>query len=343
MDSSGTRHKGAEHAENTRLRLRAGIGYLIRNIREMPFLPQNYFRYFPPCEDINTWGLGVTAAGFTEIRPGSRYPPVEHPTDHDLTWERGRVLEALQIVLILSGRGTFEMRGLGAQSLAADSVFVILPRTWHRYRPDLDTGWIESWIEVQGPVITALLRKGVFSKDTVVGSGATASGLDAALESLHAIARDAGPGFLPELSARALSVIAAWRRIGLIREEQPRARRAIAAAERYLADHYCEPVNVQALSRRLGIAYSHFRREFHRQTGFAPWRYLLRLRLSQARRMLVASHSTLEDIAGRLGFSSAFHFSAAFKRAYGVSPSHWRRDMLKQPMADRHRATEKQK
>ena len=28
----------------------------------------------------------------------------------------------------------------------------------------------------------------------------------------------------------------------------------------------------------------------------------------------------LEDIASRLGFSSAFHLSAAFKQAYGVAP-----------------------
>ena len=295
----------------------------------MPFLPPDYFRYFPPSHDIKAWGLGVTAAGFTQVKPGSSYPPGHHPTDHDFAWEHGRILEALQIVLIVSGSGTFEMRGVAAQPLVADSVFTILPRTWHRYRPNLATGWVESWVEVQGPVIVELLRKGVFAKETVVRSDATATGLDTALDALHAIARDAGPGFNPELSARALAVVAAWRRIGMIQEEQPQARRAVIAAERYLADHFAEPVNVQALSKKLGMAYSHFRREFQQHTGFAPWRYVLHLRLSRARRMLVSNQSTLDDIAARLGFSSAFHFSAAFKRAYGVSPNQWRQSMRK--------------
>jgi AraC-like DNA-binding protein len=293
----------------------------------MPLLPPDYFRYFLPSRDLEVWGLGVTAAGFTHVKPGSDYPPGHHPTDHDFSWEHGRILEALQIVLIVSGRGTFEMRGFGAKALVADSAFAILPRTWHRYRPELATGWVESWVEVQGPVITELLRTGVFASETVVRAGATTAGLDAAMEALHAIARDAGAGFNPELSACALAVVAAWRRIGLIEEDQPPARRAVAAAERYLSEHFSEPVNVQALSAKVGMAYSHFRREFQQRTGFAPWRYVLHLRLSRARRMLVASQSTLDDIAARLGFSSAFHFSAAFKRAYGISPHHWRKEM----------------
>jgi AraC-like DNA-binding protein len=293
----------------------------------MPFSNPDYFRYFSPSRDIKAWGLGVTAAGFTHVKPGSSYPPGHHPTDHDFAWEHGRILEALQIVLIVSGSGTFEMSGGGAKPLVSDSVFAILPRTWHRYRPNVATGWVESWVEVQGPVIAELLRKGVFSKESVVRSGAMAAGLDAALEALHAIARDAGPGFNPELSAHALAVVAAWRRIGMIQEEQPQARRAVVAAEQYLADHFSEPVNVQALSKKLGMAYSHFRREFQHHTGFAPWRYVLHLRLSRARRMLASSQSTLEDIAARLGFSSAFHFSAAFKRTYGVSPNQWRKEM----------------
>ena len=295
----------------------------------MPLLPPDYFRYFSPSRDIKAWGLGVTAAGFTQVKPGSNYPPGHHPTDHDFAWEHGRILEALQIVLIVSGSGAFEMRGVASKPLVADSVFAILPRTWHRYRPEIATGWVESWVEVQGPVIVELLRKGVFSKQTVVRTGATAAGLDTALEALHAITRDAGPGFNPELSACALAVVAAWRRIGMIQEEQSQARRAVVIAERYLADHFSEPVNVQTLSKKLGMAYSHFRREFQHHTGFAPWRYVLHLRLNRARRMLVSSQSTLEDIAARLGFSSAFHLSAAFKRAYDVSPNQWRQNMRK--------------
>jgi AraC-like DNA-binding protein len=79
----------------------------------------------------------------------------------------------------------------------------------------------------------------------------------------------------------------------------------------------------------LGVAYSHFRRAFRQHTGFAPWQYMLHLRLAQARRLLASPDATIEDAAGRLGFSSAFHLSAAFKRTFGLAPSRWRRQLLK--------------
>jgi transcriptional regulator GlxA family with amidase domain len=53
----------------------------------------------------------------------------------------------------------------------------------------------------------------------------------------------------------------------------------------------------------------------------------LYLRLSRAQRLLASSDATLEDIASRVGFSSAFHLSSAFKKAFRVSPQTWRQQL----------------
>jgi AraC-like DNA-binding protein len=52
--------------------------------------------------------------------------------------------------------------------------------------------------------------------------------------------------------------------------------------------------------------------------------YLTGWRLSHAADLLTTTDATLEAIARQVGYSSAFAFSAAFKRTRGVSPSRYR-------------------
>ncbi len=295
----------------------------------MPAFPSNYFRYFVAGPGLRQWGLGLTAVGQTVVKPGSPYPPVPHPDHHQFEWEHGRVLHTMQIVLITGGKGWFESTATGRRRIEAGTAFALLPHVWHRYRPDSAGGWVESWIEVQGPIVENLLRSGVFSAASAMRRAPGISGIEAALATVHLRARNAGPGFDPELAAAAMGVLAAWEKAHLIRPERSRIVRVVSEAESYLTRHFAEPVNMEALARRLGIAYSHFRQAFRAQTGFAPWQYVLNLRMSHARRALASSDVTLDELALRLGFSSGFHLSTAFKQATGVAPKQWRRRYLR--------------
>jgi len=304
-------------------------------IQEMTSKTTDYFRYLPATPELARWGLGVTAAGRTHITAGAAYPPAQHPEDHQLDWAHGRVLDAMQLVLVSAGSGWLETRSSGKRRISAGMAFLLLPQTWHRYRPDARTGWSESWIEVQGPVVDALLRANTFPPGAILPPGAIDAGLEETLAAIHRLVRQGAGGFQPELSAAALKALALCARITQNRIQPSRIQRAVAEAERHLNEHHAEAVNVEQLARDLGVAYSHFRRAFRAQTGFAPWQYVIHLRLTRARRLLASSDAKLDDIAARVGFSSGFHLSAAFKRAYGESPDSWRRALSASAAAGR--------
>jgi AraC-like DNA-binding protein len=80
---------------------------------------------------------------------------------------------------------------------------------------------------------------------------------------------------------------------------------------------------VPRLAAAAGFCETRLRREFKSATGVSPARFILRTRLHAAVPMIEQGVYTLEGIAEQLGFSSAFHLSTAFKKAYGVSPSKW--------------------
>lgn len=74
------------------------------------------------------------------------------------------------------------------------------------------------------------------------------------------------------------------------------------------------------LARHLGVSPFHLARVFRAQTGLPVHRYLVRLRLALALDHLGAGETELNALALRLGFATHSHFSAAFRRMFGMSP-----------------------
>jgi AraC family transcriptional regulator len=64
----------------------------------------------------------------------------------------------------------------------------------------------------------------------------------------------------------------------------------------------------------------------HQSTGVLPHAYVMERRLQVARELLI-NHPELsiEQITVRLGFSSSSHFSSAFRRWSGLTPTNFRR------------------
>lgn len=290
--------------------------------------PADFFRYGAATPEAEAWGALVTGGGRFAALPQQPYPPAGHPSDHAFSWERGRVLGAFQVVFVAEGTGEFESRATGRLAIGAGSALLLFPGTWHRYRPGAESGWVEKWVEIGGPLVGRLLAEGTFNPRQPVLAITRRAELEGTLDAIQRLLLLDSAGYAPELAAHAVMLLALLRASRQEQKPLPAIASAVEEAKRMMEDITRDPLPMPELARALGVSYSYFRREFRRRTGISPRQYQLRLRMQRAQRLLGASDDSLKQIADRLGFSSAYHLSLAFKAEFGLAPSHWRRRKL---------------
>ncbi|WP_024802446.1 AraC family transcriptional regulator [Nocardia sp. BMG51109] len=99
----------------------------------------------------------------------------------------------------------------------------------------------------------------------------------------------------------------------------------VGKALRLLQNNPAHPWTVTALAAETGMSRAALARRFTGLVGEPPMAFLADWRLSLAADLLHGSDATVESIAHRVGYGSAFALSTAFKRHFGLSPREHRR------------------
>jgi AraC family transcriptional regulator len=86
-----------------------------------------------------------------------------------------------------------------------------------------------------------------------------------------------------------------------------------------------EPLPLSDLAEVAGLSVSQFSRQFKASTGEAPHRFLLRLRLDQACRLLRTGSLPIAEVAVRCGFSHQEHLTNVMRTKLGTTPAALRR------------------
>jgi len=91
--------------------------------------------------------------------------------------------------------------------------------------------------------------------------------------------------------------------------------------EAFMLGHYTFNVSVDQFAYLTGRSLSAFKRDFHLIFNQTPSRWLVRKRLEEAYFLLYEQHKKPSEIYLDLGFESFSHFSFAFKKQFGLSPT----------------------
>lgn len=98
-----------------------------------------------------------------------------------------------------------------------------------------------------------------------------------------------------------------------ITHNQQIVTRALAWLEAHLQD----PLNPEAVAQHTGISASHLRRLLKQETGKNLSQHLKTLRVETAKQLLLESPLNMNELAWRVGYTSAPHFCTVFKKETG--------------------------
>ncbi|WP_433259941.1 helix-turn-helix transcriptional regulator [Actinosynnema sp. CS-041913] len=85
-----------------------------------------------------------------------------------------------------------------------------------------------------------------------------------------------------------------------------------------------DQITIDDMARIATFSKFHFTRVFQRVTGVSPGRFLLAMRLEEAKRLLISTSLTVTEISHQVGYSSVGKFSSRFTDSVGMSPSAYR-------------------
>ena len=138
-------------------------------------------------------------------------------------------------------------------------------------------------------------------------------------------------GIAESLEAESLALVLAQRALGPRTSHAAGAsfgqQRLVDRAKLALASDLARRWTLDEIAAEVGGSPVYLTQVFQRVEGVPLYRYQLRLRLARALD-LIDRYDDLSALSLDLGFSSHSHFSAAFRQAYGRSPTAFRQSAL---------------
>lgn len=109
---------------------------------------------------------------------------------------------------------------------------------------------------------------------------------------------------------------------------------AVLHAIAYMEHHFSEKLTIEQIASQVNLSEYYFSRLFRRCTHLSPHAYLIKLRITMARRLLAASQKSVEHIAEECGFRSTTNFIRSFREHVGCTPKQFRRAAMEKQQTD---------
>jgi AraC-like DNA-binding protein len=205
-----------------------------------------------------------------------------------------------------------------------------LPLVGHVLEASLERPYLSLRLELDPTLVNSVMvEAGDIESDThtnvraITVSSLDADLLDTAVRLVRLLDSPAEAPFLTPLITREI-IYRLWmgeqrdrlRQIAALGGYTPHITKAI---ERLHQD-FDQPLRIEGIARELGMSVSGFHHHFKAVTAMSPLQFQKRLRLQEARRLMLGEGLDATSAAFRVGYHDASHFNREYKSLFGLPP-----------------------
>jgi len=228
--------------------------------------------------------------------------------------------------LVFAYRGIY-LRHVGSDQAVADANHVLFFNAGESYQVSHPIGGSDASLSlvVDDALLSELAPRSLLNDRGIAAFRRQYQRIDPRAQALVALLRHClDYGTIEPLEAESLALTLVCRSLGPRTSHQCRAthgtRRLTDRVKVLLASDLSRRWTLTDIAAEIRGSPVYLTQVFQQAEGIPLYRYHLRLRLARALD-LIARYDDLSTLAADLGFSSHSHFSAAFRQAYGRSPT----------------------
>jgi len=241
---------------------------------------------------------------------------------------RKRPAGSAQFILIycLDGKGEIRI-GDAIHSLTPDHFFIIPAGMPHTYHSDEQQPWSIYWIHFSG--LKAVLFVHYSCQSTKIERNKNSRIYDR-LGLFSDIFRNLERGYsieTLEFANLCLAYLLAsfthqkqFKEVRFADENDP-----ISQSINFMLENLGKNLNLEILSKTVGLSVSHYTRLFRTRTSHTPIDYFIQLKIQKACRLLDNYSWSISEVAREMGFEDQFYFSRVFHKVMGMSPIYFRK------------------
>ncbi|MGO4109055.1 AraC family transcriptional regulator [Paenibacillus sp. YAF4_2] len=265
------------------------------------------FIYYTPGELDKAGRLWPVRAGRCLAKPHYKVGP--------------KRIECYSIHFVREGRLRLEYEGRQVE-LAKGDLFVLFPdRTYYYDMLPAERLLEMHWLAIDGDRVEVLLQLAGLTEPEPFRRGNISSrievAVDRAIDALERVQRWR-PAAALELQGHLYGLLSS-----LMLEEVGQGQELaswIHECAEYMELHATEGITVQQVAEFAGVHRSYFTQVFTEEMGMPPMKYMQKVRMEKARRLLIDTNASVTEIGLSLGYPNLYTFTRAFKMYFKESP-----------------------